>query len=110
MAEGKEKTAAPASTGDRVQMLSVAKDGSLDQHDPVLIGDKDATLAATKEQFATQAVAAAGEQKRAEVGLGPTPTAIAEDPSIAEVKKAEDTAAKDAAKRAESAVNALHEG
>jgi hypothetical protein len=53
-----DTTTAPAGDHDRVVALSVRADGSLDQTAPELIGDKDAALAATKEQFAQQATAA----------------------------------------------------
>lgn len=109
MAETKSTSAAPAPAGDRdrVQMLSVAKDGSLDQHDPELIGDKDATLAATKEQFRTQAITAVDTEKRPELGLAPTPDEVVEDKSIGELKKAQDAAAKSAESAAEKVVNNL---
>lgn len=105
-----EKTPAPAGDHDRVQMLSVAKDGSLDQHNPEIIGDKEAALAATKEQFRTQAVAAVDAVKRPELGLGGGEIEVVEDKSIGELKKAQDAAAKTAESAAEKAVNALHDG
>jgi hypothetical protein len=44
---------------DRVQMLSLKADGTPDQHNPEIIGDKDVALEAAKEQFKQQAVSAA---------------------------------------------------
>ena len=109
MADTKSTAAAPAPAGDRdrVQMLSVAKDGSLDQHDPELIGDKEFTLAATKEQFRTQAISAVDADKRPELGLAPGPVEVVEDKSIGELKKAQDAAAKSAESTAEKLVNSL---
>lgn len=111
MADTKSTTATPAPVGDhdRVQMLSVAKDGSLDQHNPELIGDKEAALAATKEQFRTLAVAAVDAEKRPELGLGGGAADVVEDDkSIAELRKAQDAAAKSAESAAEKLVNSLH--
>lgn len=109
MADTKSTAAAPAPAGDRdrVQMLSVAKDGSLDQHNPELIGDKAATLEATKDQFRTQAISAVDGEKRPELGLAPGPVEVVEDKSIGELKKAQDAAAKTAEASAEKVVNAL---
>lgn len=109
MAESKtSKSEAPANDHDRVAMLSVRKDGSLDQHDPEIVGDKDVALAATKEQFRQQAVAAVDVEKRDALGLGGG-SLFTEDKSIGELKKAHESAAKSAESRAESVVNGLHE-
>jgi hypothetical protein len=54
---------------DRVAMLSLQADGTPDQHNPEIIGDKDAAIKATKVQFAQQAVSAVDAEKRAELGL-----------------------------------------
>ena len=43
-------------TQDRVAMLSLKSDGTPDQTNPVVIGDKEAAVAAAKRQFAEQAV------------------------------------------------------
>ena len=96
---------------DRVAMLSLRADGTPDQTAPEIIGDKDAAVAAAKEQFAQQAVSAVDEVKRPELDLGGTVVSEeAEDPSIAELKKAHDAAAKAAESKAESVVNSLHQG
>lgn len=110
MADKAAEKVAPSGDHDRVQMLSVRKDGTLDQHDPEIIGDKDAAVEATKLQFATQAVANVDAEKRPELGLAGGTVEVVEDKSIGELKKAQDAAAKAAEKRAESVVNALHEG
>lgn len=94
---------------DRVAMLSLRADGTPDQTAPEIIGDKDAAVAAAKVQFAQQAVSAVDERQRlderaAEAGEQ------AEDPSIAEKKKAHDAAAKAAESKAEGVVNSLHQG
>lgn len=92
---------------DRIQMLSVSKDGTPDQAPNFeFIGDKDATLEATKEQFAQRAASAVDEQKRPELGLAPAAAEVAEDKSIAELKAAQDKAIAAAEKQAESIVNA----
>lgn len=96
---------------DRVAMLSLKADGTPDQTAPEIIGDKDAAVAAAKVQFAEQAVSAVDEAKRPELDLGGTVTGeVAEDPSIAELKKAHDSAAKAAESKAESVVGSLHNG
>jgi hypothetical protein len=96
---------------DRVAMLSLRADGTPDQTAPEIIGDKDAAVAAAKVQFAQQAVSAVDEVKRPELDLGGTVAGEeAEDPSIAELKKAHDSAAKAAESKAVSVVNGLHQG
>ena len=98
-----------AGAHDRVAMLSLKADGTPDQTAPEIIGDKDAAVAAAKEQFAQQAVSAVDEVKRPELDLGGTVNSeVADDPSIAELKKAHDSAAKAAESKAESVVNSLH--
>jgi len=107
MAEAKGNTAVPhEGDHDRVQMLSLAKDGTPDQHNPEIIGDKDAAVAAAKEQFAQQAVSAVDVEKRGatiDTGVGE----VKQDPSIAELKKAHESAQSAAEKAAESAVSSL---
>jgi hypothetical protein len=107
-AESKPAAAAAGADHDRVVALSVRVDGSLDQTNPEIIGDKDAALEATKEQFRQIAVAAVDAEKRAELGLagtqdsGPSPDA-AIDALRAEHQKAEAAAEK----KAEAVVKAL---
>ena len=92
---------------DRVAMLSLRADGTPDQHNPEFVGDKETALAVTTEQFRQQAVSAADAKLR-------RPTASDEnevqDPTVAELKKAHDDAAKGAEAAAKKAVDALHEG
>lgn len=106
---------------DRVQMLSLKADGTPDQHNPEIIGDKDVAVAAAKEQFAQQAVSAADVELRgatATVGVlqgqadGSVTTvgSTEQDPSIAKLEDAHGKAAKAAESAAEKAVNALHKG
>lgn len=64
---------------DRVEMLSLKADGTPDQHNPELIGDPEATLAATKEQFAQQSVSAADVAANVDAEVDETP----QDPNIA---------------------------
>lgn len=107
MAEAKGNTAVPSGGDhDRVQMLSLSKDGTPDQHNPEIIGDKDVAIAAAKQQFAEQAVSAVDVEKRgATVDTGAE--TLEQDPSIAELQKAHEAAASAAEKAAESAVNSL---
>lgn len=94
---------------DRVAMLSLRADGTPDQTDPEIIGDKEAATAAAKEQFAQQAASAVDVAKREERRAAETGE-VTEDPSIAEVKKAQDAAVKASESAAESVVKKLHEG
>jgi hypothetical protein len=88
---------------DRVQMLSLHADGTPAQIAPELIGDKDATLAATKEQFKQQAVSAKDVELR---GAGDSDSERDEEV----LKKAHDAAAKAAEAAATKTVDALHKG
>lgn len=94
---------------DRVQMLSLKADGTPDQHNPELIGDKDATLEATKEQFKQQAVSAADVKNAGTSGATVVEDAP-QDPSIEAAQKEHEKAAAAAEKAAEKVVNSLHEG
>lgn len=105
---------------DRVQMLSLRADGTPDQHSPELIGDKDTTLAATREQFRQQAVSAVDVtpssgpvtlvgQKDGTVKEVPA-SEVDQDPSVESRRKEHDKVADAAAKAAESVVNDLHKG
>lgn len=96
---------------DRVQALSIRKDGTLDQHNPEIIGDKDAALEATKEQFRQIAVSAVDAEKRAELGLaGSQDEGDTSDAAIDALKKEHEKAEKAADKAAEAVVNSLSEG
>lgn len=90
---------------DRVAMLSLRADGTPDQHNPEFIGDKDATLAATTEQFRQQAVSAADVDLRG--AAASTDDSGVQDPSIAELEKAHEAAAKSAETAAKKAVDSL---
>lgn len=108
---------------DRVVMLSLKADGTPDQHNPEVIGDKGFATAAAKRQFAEQAVSAVDVEKRGATA-GPVtivgkpgdtpdetvPLRTEMDPSVAEVKKAHDAAAKAGEAAAEKTVSALHKG
>jgi hypothetical protein len=108
---------------DRVQMLSLHADGTPDQHNPEIIGDKDAALAAAKRQFAEQAVSAADVEARG-VTSGPvtiigqpgdkpdkvvpaTTDATGQDPTVKALTEVHEAAAKAAEAAAEKAVEAL---
>lgn len=109
MAEAKGNTAVPAPPSDRVAMLSLRADGTPDQTNPQIIGDKEVALAAAKEQFAQQAVSAVDDAKRAQV-LPSAAQTVGQDPAIEELKTAHDDAAAAAEKAAEAAVDALYAG
>lgn len=114
------KTAASVSTDkpvvttndhDRVVGLSIAKDGTLDQNAPEIIGDKEVALETTKEQFRRIAVAAVDAEKRPELGLaGSTDEGDTSDAQIDKLKAEHEKAEAAAEKKAESVVNALYNG
>lgn len=104
---------------DRVQMLSLRADGTPDQHNPEIIGDKEIALRAAKEQFAQQAVSAVDAARvsgpvtlvgQKDGSVKEVPATTGEDPSIVEAKSEHDKAAKAAESAAEKTVNALHKG
>lgn len=110
--ESKAASAPVAATvpHDRVVGLSLRNDGTPDQNNPELIGDKEAALEATKKQFAEFAVSAVDAEKRAEVGLGAADEGDTSDAKIDALKAEHDKAAAAAEKRAEAVVNALSKG
>ncbi|MGZ4518880.1 MAG: hypothetical protein ACXVXO_00340 [Mycobacteriaceae bacterium] len=89
---------------DRVVMLSLHSDGTPAQVAPELIGDKDAALAAAKEQFKQQAVSAKDVELR---GVRADADSERDDEVL---KKEHDKAASAAEKAAEKTVDALHQG
>lgn len=96
---------------DRVVSFSVAKDGTLDQSPGVeLIGDKDAALAATKEQFRQIAVSAVDAEARASAGLAGGAEGDTSDAAIDALRKEHEKAAASGERTAESLVNAAHKG
>lgn len=92
---------------DRVAMLSLKADGTPDQNNPEIIGDKETAVEAAKTQFAQQAVSAVDTEKRAEAAYEKAEEG-AQDPFIADLKEAHDSAAEAAEKRAEETVESLH--
>jgi hypothetical protein len=117
MAEPKTRRRQAANTAvknegdhDRVVMLSLNADGTPDQHNPEIIGDKDAAIAAAKVQFAQQAVSAVDAEKRAELGLAGTDEGDTSDAKIDALKAEHDKVAAAAEKRAESVVNVPAQG
>lgn len=93
---------------DRVQMLSLRKDGTPDQHDPEFLGDYEATLAATQEQFRQQAVSAVDVAERgATAGGGFRVEDAPQDPSVEELQKKHQAAEKSANTAAEKVVKGL---
>lgn len=94
---------------DRVVMLSLRPDGTPDQHNPEIIGDKEFARAAARRQFAEQAVSAADVAARGatvDAGVGE----VGQDPSVTELQNAHEKAASAAEKAADKAVDALHKG
>ena len=90
-------------------MLSLSKDGTPDQLDPEIIGDKDAAIAAAKRQFVEQAVSAKDVAERGAVS-GLDAVSVKQDPSIDALAKEHEKVAAAAEKRAEAVVKSLHQG
>lgn len=108
MAETTKRPEGPKFEGDhdRVVMASRLPDGTPAQTENfTYIGDKETSVAAAKEQLATQAVSAAdaADRSRAE-DLSSAP-----DPAAVERIKTHERAAKSAEAKAEAEVNARHE-
>lgn len=91
---------------DRVAMLSLRADGTPDQLRPEIIGDKGFALAATKRQFAEQAVSAKDAADRPDTGA----EKVEQDPTIEARQKDHEKVEAAAEKRAESVVSSLYEG
>lgn len=109
MAEEKAaNTAVKQGDHDRVAMLSLKPDGSPDQHDPEIIGDREFAKAATRRQFAEQAVAAADAAAR-EASSSDAET-VGQDPTIEAAQKEHEKVSAAAEKAADKVVDALHEG
>lgn len=95
---------------DRVQMLSLHADGTPAQTPRVeMIGDPDASLEATKEQFKQQAVSAADDLERRKQVEEASQVSDTEDPQVEALQKSHDKAAKAAESAAEKTVKALNE-
>ena len=95
---------------DRVVGLSLRNDGTVDQNNPEIIGDKDAAKEATRKQFAEFAVSAVDAEKRREVGLAGSDEGDTSDAAIDRLKAEHDKVAKSAEKAADSLVESLHKG
>lgn len=109
MPENKGNTAVPQhGDRDRVAMLSLRADGTPDQHDPEIVGEKEFAREAAREQFRQQAVSAVDQAKRAELfGTGNGAEELTQDPKIAELQQAHEDAAKSAESAADATVGAL---
>lgn len=111
MADTTKNTDKVIDTGDhdRVVAFSVNKDGGLDQSANVeVIGDRDAAIEATKEQFRQIAVSAVDREKRIELGLAGTPDeGDTSDGAIDKLKAEHEKAAKAGEAKAESLVKGL---
>jgi hypothetical protein len=92
---------------DRVQMLSLRADGTPDQHSPEIIGDKDAALAATKEQFRQQAVSAADAKNATAADGGTVIEDAPQDPTIQAAVDEHEQVAAEAEKAAEATIDSL---
>lgn len=91
---------------DQVVMASRRADGTPDQTPGFeYIGDKETTLAATKEQLATSAVSAV-DAARHRAAVAESAGSSDPDPVVAEDIKAKEQAVKAAVKAAEAEVNA----
>jgi hypothetical protein len=108
MTDSKGNTAVPQNGDrDRVAMLSLRADGTLDQHNPEIIGDREFAEAATREQFRQQAVSAVDTEKRRELAGAGAEEDAPQDPAIQELQDAHQEAEKAAESAADSAVGAL---
>lgn len=100
---------------DRVAMLSLKADGTADQHNPEVIISEDEAVKASTRQFAEQAVSAVDVEKRGVstsdsvlVGQEDGTTkevdasSLSQDPSIEELSKAHEAAAKASESAAQS--------
>lgn len=117
---GNEENVKQAGAHDRVTMLRLNSDGSVDQTAPEIIGDKEAALAAARRQFGEQAVSAADVAERApnpaEVTIVGTPDdkpdkveplRTGAGPEIEETQKKLEAAQKAGEAAAEATVKAL---
>ncbi len=107
---------------DRVTMLSLQADGTPDQHEAEVIGDKAAAVAAAKQQFVEQAVSAVDVERNVanpsrvtlvgqEDGTSKAePLTTGQDPSLVDAQKAHEKAEKAALAAAEKTVEKLHNG
>lgn len=93
---------------DRVAMLSRKPDGSLDQINPEVIGDKEQAIAASKEQLAQQAVSAVDAAEQA--AQSASQVEQTQDPTIQRRQDVHKHVAEAAKKQAEADVEALHKG
>lgn len=95
---------------DRVAMLSLRADGTPDQLNPEIIGDREFAEAATREQFQQQAVSAVDTAERAATtDAAAAAEQVEQDPSIAELKGKHDAAADAAVAAADATVDALYQ-
>ncbi len=105
---GAGNTAVPShGDHDRVAMLSLKADGTPDQHNPEIIGDKDFALEAAKRQFTEQAVSAVDQAERG-VAASTGAETVGQDPEIEKLQKKHEAAEKAAVAAAESTVSALY--
>lgn len=111
MAEVKGNTAVPhEGDHDRVVMLSLRADGTPDQHNPEIIGDKEFAVESAKRQFAEQAVSAADVAERGASAAPAGAELVGQDPEIERMQGIHASAAAEAEKAAQSTVESLHQG
>ena len=108
MAEANEKNVdTTTATHDRVVMLSLRADGTPDQINPEIIGDKEVAKEAAKRQFAEQAVSSADDAKRkADAASGVEH--VEQDPTIAAAQAEHEKIAAAAEKAATATIDKLH--
>lgn len=94
---------------DRVVMLSLKADGTPDQHNPEIIGDKQFALEAAKKQFAEQAVSAADVDARG-VSSDEGGEKGEESEEAKALREAHEKAEKAGEAAAEKAIASLHKG
>lgn len=91
---------------DRVAMLSLKADGSPDQLDPEMIGDKEFAREATRRQFQEQAVSAADVAERG-VSADTGAEIVGQDPAIEKLQRKHEQVAGEAESAADATVDAL---
>lgn len=101
-----------ATTGDhdRIVMASRRADGSMDQHNPEFIGDREVAISAAKEQLGQQAASAVDVAARGVTSTEDGAGSSAPDPDVQALKDAQDKAVSAAESQAEREVNDLHQG
>lgn len=112
----KEATSSGDFDHDRVVMLSRRADGSYDQNNPEIIGDKDVAVKAAERQLTEMKVSATDVALRGAVegegvlDAGETAGEAKPDPIVQAIVEAHEKAEKQAKAQAASEVDKLHKG